>query len=642
VQIEAIAVYHRDGRAEPRVVKFRTKRLNVVTGVPSRGKSALLEIVDYCMGRRDFTVPEGVVRDTSSWYGVALTHEGERTWALRPEPKPGRETTSDMMLIPDALEAPPRFEELAVNADRKAVRAHLDARLGIDSGEIRREEWRLRSALHVSVAQAILLCLQGQNEVMNKTLLFHRQADPPLADDLEAALPFFLGAVDPETPALHARLTKARRVLERARRRLAVAESAAERADERVASLLERAVAAQLPTGEDMDPLRRLRDAADATLDIPPRATADNEASRLLKRRSELAARRRDLDQQLATLRVLDADARAFAGEAGEQAARLRSLELLPEPSALGTGAICPVCGSDAPRDDASAADFHDALETLQQEIAQATGFAPRASRAIERVELERAGVDDELSSVAGALHDLAAEGNQLARHGEANQERAFVQGRIAEYLDLAERASATSLDADRRTVRSAELLVAELEEQLDEDLEQERIDAALDELSEPMTRYARALQVEHVDEPARLRLNLDRMTAVARTPGGTKWLPKIGGGSNWLGWHLAVHLGLHTHFIANDRPVPRFLMLDQPTQAWYPEDLLPGEVPDDQDVDRVSVRRMFRLLYDVANETGLQIIVCDHAKLVEDPWFMDSLEHDWRGADGLIPASWR
>ena len=82
--------------------------------------------------------------------------------------------------------------------------------------------------------------------------------------------------------------------------------------------------------------------------------------------------------------------------------------------------------------------------------------------------------------------------------------------------------------------------------------------------------------------------------------------------------------------------------MLDQPTQAWYPEDLPVGQVPDEADVDRTAVRRMFRLLYDVAAEAGIQIIVCDHAKLVEEDWFMESLRYDWRGADGLLPASWR
>jgi len=35
-----------------------------------------------------------------------------------------------------------------------------------------------------------------------------------------------------------------------------------------------------------------------------------------------------------------------------------------------------------------------------------------------------------------------------------------------------------------------------------------------------------------------------------------------------------------------------------------------------------------------------MQMIVCDHANLPED-WFQDSVEHNWRGGEKLIPQEW-
>lgn len=67
------------------------------------------------------------------------------------------------------------------------------------------------------------------------------------------------------------------------------------------------------------------------------------------------------------------------------------------------------------------------------------------------------------------------------------------------------------------------------------------------------------------------------------------------------------------------------------------------------RDEDREAVRRLYRLMYDVASELepGLQIIVCDHANL-EDDWFQQSVEHNWRGEDQstapddrLVPEIW-
>lgn len=61
-----------------------------------------------------------------------------------------------------------------------------------------------------------------------------------------------------------------------------------------------------------------------------------------------------------------------------------------------------------------------------------------------------------------------------------------------------------------------------------------------------------------------------------------------------------------------------------------------------DGDTDRVAVNRMFRLLYDIAEELSprLQIIVCDHANLSHQ-WFQDSVVHNWRDGDKLIPQDW-
>ena len=50
VQLRAISIYSHDG--ERRGVTFRLGKLNIVTGAPKTGKSALLDIVDYCWGRR--------------------------------------------------------------------------------------------------------------------------------------------------------------------------------------------------------------------------------------------------------------------------------------------------------------------------------------------------------------------------------------------------------------------------------------------------------------------------------------------------------------------------------------------------------------------------------------------------------------
>ena len=85
------------------------------------------------------------------------------------------------------------------------------------------------------------------------------------------------------------------------------------------------------------------------------------------------------------------------------------------------------------------------------------------------------------------------------------------------------------------------------------------------------MTRWAEDLELEHTGS---VRLDLKRLTVVADTEQGPAPLMRIGSAANWIGYHLVAHLALHRYFTRQSRPVPRFLMLDQLTQAYYPSEV--------------------------------------------------------------------
>jgi hypothetical protein len=112
-----------------------------------------------------------------------------------------------------------------------------------------------------------------------------------------------------------------------------------------------------------------------------------------------------------------------------------------------------------------------------------------------------------------------------------------------------------------------------------------------------------------------------------------------IGSAKNWVGYHLATVLSLQEHFVLHARPVPSFLVLDQPTQAFFP-----SERPDEEigDQDRADAFAQFEVMRDVVAglDGSLQVIVLDHADF-DEPWFQDVVRERWRHGDALIPASW-
>lgn len=157
------------------------------------------------------------------------------------------------------------------------------------------------------------------------------------------------------------------------------------------------------------------------------------------------------------------------------------------------------------------------------------------------------------------------------------------------------------------------------------------------------MTAMAKQLGLGYTQEG--VRLDPVALTVVAGDPEDDPlWLSEdIGSGKNWVGYHLVTLLALHKHFVDHSRPVPRFLMLDQPTQAFYPSerrrarDRSLNELPDE---DQQLVRQQFALLRDVVSEMDgeLQIVVTDHADIAEK-WFEPT--HEWRDGKALVPGDW-
>ena len=129
MKIKSIHIYSHDGQR--RDLQFKVDGLNVITGRSSTGKSALSEIVEYCMGRSSFNVPEGIIRDKVAWFAVIYQFEREQVLVAKPTPLDGGASCSRATLRRGTELQAPSFGELAVNSDDDAVVTLLSRLLGI-------------------------------------------------------------------------------------------------------------------------------------------------------------------------------------------------------------------------------------------------------------------------------------------------------------------------------------------------------------------------------------------------------------------------------------------------------------------------------------------------------------------------------
>ncbi|WEL43668.1 AAA family ATPase [Pseudomonas sp. CBSPBW29] len=67
--VKSVGVVDRDN--EVHQVTFKSG-LNIITGKSSMGKSAIIEIFDFCFGNSDDTIPKGVITARSKMYFTIL------------------------------------------------------------------------------------------------------------------------------------------------------------------------------------------------------------------------------------------------------------------------------------------------------------------------------------------------------------------------------------------------------------------------------------------------------------------------------------------------------------------------------------------------------------------------------------------
>jgi hypothetical protein len=194
--------------------------------------------------------------------------------------------------------------------------------------------------------------------------------------------------------------------------------------------------------------------------------------------------------------------------------------------------------------------------------------------------------LEDEIRAVQRDINQRISENERLRVEQAQFTEQARMGGRIGYYLENVRAVVAD--DGLRLAIARTGAEVVELAKAIDQEALEERLATALGLVGRDLTRYAGVLGLEHGENA--LRLDRKNLTVVADTIEGPLPLTQIGSGENWVGYHVAAHMALHKLFRARQRPVPAFLMLDQPSQAHYPPDRDVGQIAGADDEDQLAV----------------------------------------------------
>jgi hypothetical protein len=343
--------------------------------------------------------------------------------------------------------------------------------------------------------------------------------------------------------------------------------------------------------------------------------------------------------EQRAALQELDRDRDDHQRAVDVQAGRLGLVHALAADGEHDP-ASCVLCGQALSRSDPTAEALAQAAAELDAQITDLSDAARDISAAVSDLDKRIAEVrrtNDDLRAELEATVDADEAARSAAREAE---QRAYLRGIIAEHLRV------VALDGgDIRPRLKAEIeeLTDQLEgvgEGLDPASVRRRVDDRLDAAAVNMTAWARDLGLEWADQGL-VRIDRAELTVAIQTPAAKILLEQTGAGANHVGYHLVAHLALHDYFVSQQRPVPRFLFLDQPSLPFFSN-------PQDKDaaaagVDWQAVKRFFDLTRDVVVDLGgaLQVVITDHAGYSGEEWFERARVATWRGGERLVPDDW-
>ena len=282
---------------------------------------------------------------------------------------------------------------------------------------------------------------------------------------------------------------------------------------------------------------------------------------------------------------------------------------------------------------------INNALTELSSKLENIHRKKPNIDKYLKGLHEEKQHINQEQKYIRNSIKELRESSPRLSKIGKLEVEQALVVGKAQ--LFFQEYYSAGNVQGHLNQIDLLNESIEELAKELDPKALDKRLNQKLNLIAEDMTEWSRELKLEYSN--GHVRLDEKKLTVVIEKPNETLSLNNIGGGENWLGYHLVTYFALAKWFIEQSRPVGNFLFLDQPSQNYFPNSGTGDLSEIKTDKDREALKTMFRWIFRIVEslDSNLQVIITDHADIDEE-WFQEAvIDEKWRGENALIPRSW-
>ncbi len=640
--IKYIAVIDNDNKHH--FVEFH-EGLNIITGKSSTGKSAMIEIFDYCFGNSEYTVPEGVITEKAQLYFVVMK-VADAYLVLGRKPNDNRAfiylETDESVVNNIQLFTVDYFKDFI---PLTYFKKELSKSFGIDitDTDTDLEDRKLRNnnkkKESPSARHFTSFMLQHQNLIANKHSLFYRFDEKEKREQTIDQFKIFAGFFDQDYFIKKQKLSEFQR-----QHKLLNAEK--EKALSYIQSIKGRlrdllidyiAVTGNKLLDEDADtiiasPGASLEKIIDREVEID--ANSDENVQlryQFIQERNNIIAEKRKQQMVLQNIKSSISAVEQYV----MQSNNIKTIEQVKL-----TVSECPFCETPHELVVKEANDLHSAICWLNHELSK-SNYVFESFKSIEKATLAEIEIKSvtlkEVNEKIKSIDDIV---KKLEKERSLEEQGLKVKFRIESLLEEIQRNNNSELD----------IKLAVIQDQIDtlnEDIKKNyNSDAKKDEaekiINTRMNAIGAKLDFEDYYKPINLKFDLETFDLYHRRGDKRIYLRSMGSGANWLYSHLALFTGLQYYFCSLGAKclIPPILFIDQPSQVYFPSNIdnkasfnaeeLKKRTLDDAekqetvkqkaDEDLLSVTKMFNQLISHCNytkeKTGImpQIIVTDHA----------------------------
>ncbi len=632
---------------KPRILKFELNKVNVVTGSSKTGKSAVIPIIDYCLGSEKCSIPVGVIRENCSWFGIEIdTLEGRKLLARR---EPGEHQTSTAMFWQDGpeIEIPNQIKK--ENDNLNGVKAKLDRLAMLPSLDTDTEAGGYNA--RASFRDLSAFTFQPQNIIANPDVLFYKTDTTEHREKLRTVFPYVLQAVTPEILSARAELQELLKNQRRLSNELKAMQDESKNWRREAKIWIRQAIElgilaadSNIPDdwGQLLQTLKSLVNKKNIN-QITPDQDGLNEIIQQLEtlrsREKELTTKQFELRQRQIELNRLLEAAETYGDGIVVQRERLAIADWFRDIQISVTDPLVKLAETDEKKIET----LCNTLDGIELQLSSQPALSENLDRELLDVKIKTENVIEELTNIRQELALLEKSSDEVQNLNDQYEQASRFIGRLEQALQLYHRSESDSELTQK--VSDLEQQINNLRSKIDESQIQKRLDEALDKVAFFANKMIGGLDAEWPD--AYIRLNIKELTVQVQRGQRKDFLWEIGSGANWLAYHIVISLALQRFFLdCQHHPVPAFLIYDQPSQVYFPRSYETTEDDEElflKDEDIKAVRKVFALLDKAVGiyNGKLQVIVLDHAD--EKVWGGLSntvLTEEWRGKK-LVPVEW-